>query len=317
MDVAADRLVWEEFSAVAGTAAGQKEQSNAQVAVPAINGVVRLKTERLDVGTLSWTPLQVAANFTPNGISGEVENSVVCGIQTSGPFAVQKNDQIKFDMRLSVQDGDLDATSRCLSSEKSDISGTYSLDARLAGGGNREGLARSLSGEFDFVARDGKFIRSVGVDATFDYLNHTGDFNVAFPDVNKEAFPYRWISANGTVAGQSIFAKEIIVEASPYAIAAQAKADLEHRTIDAKGLVTVLLPGDQILKNIPLIGSIVSGSMVGIPLEVSGTFDRPQVSYSSPAALGAEIVNIPMRILGLPFGMMQIFTPSAPEVEKQ
>ncbi|MGZ8484443.1 MAG: hypothetical protein ACXWZQ_11115 [Candidatus Binatia bacterium] len=317
MDVAADRLVWEEFSALAGTASGQKEQSNTQVAVPAVNGVVRLMTERLDVGTWSWSPLQVVVQINADGITGEVENSVVCGIGTAGPFTVQKNDQIKLDMRLSVQDGDLDATSRCLSSEKSNISGTYSLDARLTGSGNRDRLARTLSGEFDFVARDGKFIRSVGVDATFDYLNQTGDFSVAFPDLNREAYPYRLISAKGTVAGQNIFAKEIIVEASPYAIAAQANADLEQKTIDAKGLVTVLLPADKIIKNIPLVGSIVSGSMVGIPVEVTGGFEQPQVSYSSLAALGAEIVNVPLRILGLPLGMLQIFTPRAPEVNKQ
>ncbi len=91
---------------------------------------------------------------------------------------------------------------------------------------------------------------------------------------------------------------------------------LEQKTIDAKGLVTVLLPADKIIKNIPLVGSIVSGSMVGIPVEVTGGFEHPQVSYSSLAALGSEIVNIPLRILGLPLGMLQIFTPRAPEVEK-
>jgi hypothetical protein len=146
-------------------------------------------------------------------------------------------------------------------------------------------------------------------------LNQTGDFSLAFPDLNREAYPYRLISAKGTVAGQSILAKEINVEASPYAIAAQAKADLEHKTIEAKGLVTVLLPADKILKNNPLIGSIVSASMVGIPIEVAGTFDQPQVSYSSAAALGAKIVNMPLRILKLPFEASHIFTPSKPATE--
>lgn len=317
MDVGADRLVWEEFSAIAGTAAGQKEQGNGQFTVPAVKGVIRLKTERLDVGTLSWTPLQIAARLTANGVDGEIANGVVCGIRTAGRFAVQKNDQIELDLRLAVKDGDLDSTSRCLSSEKSDITGTYSLDARLTGGGSRERLASTLSGEFDFVARDGKFIRSAGVDATFDYLNHTGDFKVAFPDLNKEALPYRLISGKGTVAGPSIFAEEIIIEATPYAITAQAKADLEKKTIDAKGLVTVLLPADNVIKSIPLVGSILSGSLVGIPVAVTGAFERPQVYYLSPAALGAEIVNIPVRILKVPLGALQIFTPSQPELKKQ
>ena len=37
----------------------------------------------------------------------------------------------------------------------------------------------------------------------------------------------------------------------------------------------------------------------------------------SPAALGAEIVNVTLRILKLPLGALQIFTPSQPGLEKK
>ena len=317
MDLSADRLVWDEFSAVFGRGDRPRDKGNAEVQLPPLEGVIRLKTDSFAIGTLVLKPLQVTASLTPNGIGGEVENSVVCGIRTAGRFAVRKNDEIELDVRLSVRDGELESTTRCLSSEKSDITGTYSLDGRLTGGGNRERLAGTLSGGFDFVARDGKFIRAAGVDATFDYLNHTGDFNVAFPDLNKEAFPYQFISAKGTVERQSIFAKELIIEASPYTITAQGKADLEQKKIDAKGLVTVLLPADKVIKSIPLVGSILSGSMVGIPVEVAGSLEQPRVSCLSPAALGAEILNIPVRLLKMPLEGLQIFTPREPGAEKK
>jgi hypothetical protein len=317
MDVAADRLVWEELSEFTGGGDGQMDKDKARVSLPPLEGLIRLKTGSFAVGTFYWNPLQVAAELTPSGINGEVQDSVVCGIRTAGRFSAQKNGEIKVDMRLSVRDGELESTSRCLSGEKSHISGAYSLDARLAGASKREQLARTLSGEFDFVARDGKFVRSGGVDATFDYLNRTGDFNVAFPDLNNEAMPYRLISAKGRVAGQSIIAEELIIEATPFAITAQAKADFEQKSIEAKGLVTVLLPADKIIKNIPLVGAIVSGSIVGIPVEVTGTFEQPEVSYLSPSALGAEIVNIPLRILRLPLGALQIFTPGQRGLEKK
>jgi hypothetical protein len=317
MDLSADRLVWDEFSDVIGGGDRPRDKGNAKVQLPPLEGVVRLKSDSFAVGGLSWNPLRVTASLTPNGITGEIDNSVVCGIRTAGRFTVRKNDEIELDVRLSVRDGELESTTRCLSSEKSDITGTYSLDAHLTGGGHRERLARTLSGGFDFVARDGQFIRSAGVNATFDYLNHTGDFNVAFPDLNKEAFPYQFVSAKGTVERQSIFAKEIIIEASPYTITAQGKADLEQKTIDVKGLVTVLLPADKVIKSIPLVGSILSGSMVGIPVEVAGALEQPRVSYLSPAALGAEIMNIPARILNVPLGALQIFTPREPGAEKR
>jgi AsmA-like C-terminal region len=309
MDLSADRLVWDEFSNVFGRGDRQRDKGDAEVQLPPLEGVIRLKTGSFAIGTLVLNPLQVTASLTPNGISGEVENSVVCGIRTAGRFAVRKNDEIELDMTLSVRDGALESTTRCLSSEKSDITGTYSLDGHLTGHGKRERLAQTLSGGFDLVARDGKFIRAAGVGATFDYLNRTGDFNVAFPDLNREAFPYDFISAKGTVEHQIVFAQEVIIEAPPYAITAQGKADLEQKTIDAKGLVTVFLPGAKVIRSIPLIGPILGGSLVGIPVELSGAIEQPQVSYLSPAALGAEFVNIPLRILKLPLDALQMFTP--------
>jgi hypothetical protein len=317
MDVTADRLVWEEFSEFTAGGDDAKDKNKTRVSLPPLEGLIRLKSDSFAAGSFYSNPLQVSAELTPSGINGEVQDSVVCGIRTVGRFSAQKNGEIKLDMRLSVRDGELESTSRCLSGEKSNITGTYSLNARLAGAGKREQLARTLAGEFDFVARDGKFVRSEGVDATFDYLNRTGDFNVAFPDLNNEPMPYRLISAKGRVAEQSIFAEELLIEATPYAITAQGKADIERRSIEAKGLVTVLLPADKIIKNIPLVGSIVSGSIVGIPVKVTGTFEQPEVSYLSPSALGAEIVNIPLRILRLPLGALQIFTPGQPGLEKR
>jgi hypothetical protein len=312
MDLSADRLVWDEFSGVFGRGDRQTDKVDAEVQLPPLEGVIRLKTGSFAMGALVLNPLQVTASLTPSGISGKVENSVVCGIQTAGQFAVRKNDEIELDMSLSVRDGKLETTTRCLSSEKSVVTGTYSLNGHLTGHGKRERLAQTLSGRFDLVARDGKFIRAAGVDATFDYLNSTGDFDVAFPDLNKEAFPYHLISAKGTVERQIIFVQEVIVEASPYAITAQGKADLDQKTIDAKGLVTVSLPGTRIIKNIPLVGPILSGSLVGIPVEVRGAIEHPEVSYLSPAALGAELVNIPLRILKMPLDALHMFTPRQP-----
>ena len=207
MDVTADRLVWEEFSGFTAGGDDAKDKNKARVSLPPLEGLIRLRSDSFAAGSFYSNPLQVSAELTPSGINGEVQDSVVCGIRTAGRFSAHKNGEIKLDMRLSVKDGELESTSRCLSGEKSNITGTYSLNARLAGAGQREQVARTLAGVFDFVARDGKFVRSGGVDATFDYLNRTGDFNVAFPDLNNEAMPYRLIGAKGRVAEQKHFCR--------------------------------------------------------------------------------------------------------------
>jgi hypothetical protein len=187
------------------------------------------------------------------------------------------------------------------------------LKAQIAGRGERERLLSALKGKFEVSARDGEFVRAPGIDATFDYLNQTGDFRVAFPDLNKETFPFRLVSVAGTIDGAVVAADEVVVQSSLVNLTGQGKIDLAHRQIDGKGLIAVLRPVEEVLGRIPVVGSIFGGSIIGIPVRVTGALERPEVTYLSPKDVGAELLNIPVRILGIPFGAMKLFTPGGAE----
>ena len=79
------------------------------------------------------------------------------------------------------------------------------------------------------------------------------------------------------------------------------------------------MPGDSIIRRIPLVRSIlgIGGSILGIPVRVTGSLERPDVTYLSPSAVGAELLNIPRRILGLPLEAIRVFTPNVREPEKR
>jgi uncharacterized protein YhdP len=176
---------------------------------------------------------------------------------------------------------------------------------------------QSLQGEFEFSARDGQFQPSptvnTALEATFQYLNEKGDFNVAFPDLNKESFPFRSLRFQGTVQGMTLVNDRLVIQSSLYVISGDGKVDLEHQQIDAKGLVTVRLPGQSIIRRIPLVGSIlgIGGSILGIPVRVVGPLENPTITYLSPADVGTELLNIPVRILGLPLEAIRLFTPNS------
>jgi len=155
------------------------------------------------------------------------------------------------------------------------------------------------------------------VNATFDYLNETGDFNVTFPDLDKEAFPFRSIRSRGTVEGKTLFNDELIIQSSPYTIVTQGKIDLEQKQIDQRGLVSVLMPGASIIRRVPIVGSLVGGAILGIPIRITGSLERPDVTYLPAAAVGAQLLNIPTRILGLPFDAIRFFTPTSRQLEKK
>jgi hypothetical protein len=324
LDVAADRVAWEDVDDLmqrseqrAGIAKPERDERSvpmpsARVRMPPLKGVVRLKTEEFVFEEFSSKPLHIDLAFSPRELIGQVKRSNVCGINALGEFDV-KNETIGLDMRLSVTDGELASTSRCLT--QGEAEGTYSLKANLTGAGNRKGLFQSLKGKVEFAARDGRFIRAPGVDATFDYLNATGDFNVAFPDLDKESFPYRSLSVKGAFGGPIFTADEVVIRGTSLTITGGGTVDLERKQIDGKGLVSVAAPGSRVLRNVPILGSVLGGSLVGIPLRVAGSLERPNISYLSPTDIGAELLNVPLRILGLPLEALQIFTPGGDEAK--
>src|SRR5262249_41453404 len=105
---------------------------------------------------------------------------------------------------------------------------------------------------------------------------------------------------------------QLVIQSSLYIVSGEGKIDLEHQQIDARGLVTVRLPGNRIIRRIPLVGSIfgIGGSILGISVRVGGPLVNSTVLYLCATAVGSELLNLPVRILGLPLEAIRLFTPN-------
>lgn len=321
MDISADRVVWEEISAMVDGGGNRKgDEGILGIALPPLEGTLRLKADHFTFAGYSSNPLQGTASLSPDGIRGHVERGEVCGIGTTGNVNFVDG-EVGLDLSLSATNGQLESSSLCLTKNRDAISGSYSLQAHIAGKGAPENMLRTLTGAFEFSARDGQFVQSPTVDnaleAAFDYLNEKKDFNVDFPDLDKESVPFRSISARGTVEGETLVGNELIVQSTLFIISGRGRIDLEHKQIDATALVTARLPGDTITRRIPIVGSFLGSSIVGIPVRVSGPLEQPNVTYLSPSAVGAELLDIPRKILGIPLEAIRLFTPRMRALESK
>ena len=322
MDISADRVVWEELRELGERGnKGENGEGILGIALPPLEGTVRLKADHFTFAGFSSNPLQGTALLSPDGIKGEIQRGDVCGIATVGKVDFT-DEELGIDMSLSVKNGQLEPTSLCLTENKLAISGSYSLQAHVTGRGPVEKVAQTLRGQFEFNAQDGQLAQSPNTDtpleATFDFLNRTGHFDVAFPDLDRESFPFRSISIRGYVEGLALVKDEFIIQSSLATITGNGKIDLEHQQIDARGLVSVRIPGAGIVRRIPIFGSILDpSSLLGIPVRVTGSFEQPEVSYLSPADVGAQLLNIPLKILGIPLEAIRLFTPNSWESESK
>lgn len=310
LEVTGDQLDWEELKGVFGEEGPPERQRKAGGrSIPDVEGTIRLKTDRFTFERFNLSPLEATVGISPAGVRTEINRGVFCGIDTTGRIDFADKD-ITLNLQLSATNAQLEPTTRCLTNRQNDVRGTYSLTARITGRGDREHLRSALQGDFQFSAHNGEFVRSPGIDATFDYLNASGDFKVPFPDLDRETFPYRFVGIKGRIEGKMLVVHEINVNSSLLNLSGQGKVDLERRQIDGRGLIAVLKPVDEVISRVPVISSMLSGSLLGIPVRVSGSLDRPDVTYLSPADVGAELLNIPLGILGMPLGAMRLFTPS-------
>jgi hypothetical protein len=314
MDISADRVVWDELSEVIASKGGRaNNQRSSGIPLPPLEGAVRLKADNFTFAGFSSNPLHATASLSPHGISGDIQRGNVCGIPAVGKVNFT-DEEVGFDISLSVTDGQLGSTSLCLTENRQSVTGRYSLQAHVAGRGQVGKVAQTLRGEFEFAARDGQFVQSSDTDtpleATFDYLNRTGDFEIAFPDLDRESFPFRSISIRGSVEGTTLAKDELVLQSSLLTIAGQGNLDLEKKQIDVRGLVSVRIPGSGILRRIPILGSVLDPSLLGIPVRVTGSLEQPSVSYLSPTEIGAQLLNIPLRILGLPREGIRLFIPN-------
>jgi hypothetical protein len=273
-----------------------------------VEGTIRFKTARFTFERFNLNLVEATAAISTSGVTSNIDHASACGITVTGRVDLL-GDGIGIDLRLAATDAQLEPTTVCLTNRQNDVTGTYSLQARVLGRGERQELLRALRGSFELTARDGEFIRAPGIDATFDYLNASGDFKVAFPDLDRQTFPYRLIAVKGEMQGEIVVGHEIIVQSSLVNLSGSGNINLAKKEIDAKGLIAVLKPVDEVIGRIPLISSMWGGSLVGIPVRVTGSLGRPDVRYLAPADVGAELLNIPMRILGIPREAINLFAP--------
>ena len=321
MDISADRVVWDEISEVIDS---EDDRANSQrfsgIPLPPLEGTVRLRADNFTFAGFNSNPLHATVSLSSHGINGEIQRGNVCGIPVVGKVNFS-DEELGVDISLSVTDGQLGSTSLCLTDNRQSVTGSYSLQAHVTGRGLPKNLLRTLKGQFEFSARDGRFVQSpdteTPLEATFDYLNRTGDFKIAFPDLDRESFPFRFISIRGSVEGKTLVKDELVIQSSLLTIAGQATVDLENEQIGARGLVSVRIPGSGILGRIPILGSVLGPSLLGIPVRVTGSLEQPTVSYLSPKDIGAQLLNIPLRILGLPREAIRIFTPDTGNRNKQ
>jgi len=220
---------------------------------------------------------------------------------------------MEVDVRFDAQNQELKPAVLCVSRSRSDATGLFTLKGNIKWRGKAEDIKKGIEGKVEFAATKGTIYRYKTLDTVFDFLNEGDEFKGQMPDLDKSELSYELFKITAEVGNGSVVFEEVVFDSLFIEVVAQGSLNLTDNQLDLNVMVAPLRQMHKIVRDIPLLGPAVSGSVISVPVKVTGTAAEPKVTYLSPSAAVSNLSGMMKRTLKVP---VSILSPLFPK-EKQ
>jgi hypothetical protein len=277
-------------------------------------GTIRLVASQFRYAPFTWQPLEADIEFAPENVLVTVKRAYLCGVSTPGTIRFG-NRMVELRLNPSAGEQNLEPVMVCLTEDRSQISGTFTLESAIQASQHPKKLPRALEGELALNSREGRISRFGMLAKIFSLLNVTEIYRGQVPDLGGEGFPYTSMKVTAEIRRGKLYMQECWVDAPSMGLACEGDIDLVDREMDIVILVAPFRTVDRIVKFLPVIGSVLGGTLVSIPFRAKGDWDNYAVIPLSPTAVGSGVMGLMERTLRLPITLIQPLF-SKPEEEK-
>jgi hypothetical protein len=309
LDLSSDGIEWDQVETTLGTGKGKEgaPKEKAPIALP-VEGTLGLKSEYLRYQKLTWTPFHATISFDNKGAEVAVNKAHLCGISTPGVLRITPG-YLSLDLRPVAENGELGTAASCLSDREVQMTGTFDLKGEIRARGRSKDLTKTIQGPIELSVRDGKIHRYIPMSNLFAYLNVTEVFKGQLPDPEKKAFVFKSLAVKGSFGEGRLTLREAVLDSPSMELACQGYIDYPENEMDLTILAAPLKTVDSVVEKIPLVGYILDGHLVTIPVRVKGDLRNPKVTPLAPSAVGSGLLGIMKRTLKLPIKVIDPLTP--------
>jgi uncharacterized protein YhdP len=205
-------------------------------------------------------------------------------------------------------------TLACLGDKKGIMTGEFDFKGQVAAQGKSGALFNSLQGNLKFDSRKGRIYRYGVLGKILAFLNLSETFRGKLPDIVERGFAYKTITADGDIKGSILTLNKVHIDGRSMEVAGQGDIDLIEKKLDLQVLLAPFKTVDYIVKKTPILGDILGGTLVTIPVKVTGSYENPEIAYLSGSGVGSELKDIMKNTLKSPF---KIFQPDTPKGEEK
>ncbi len=280
-----------------------------------LQGIVRLKAQSVTWGRYTTSPVIADIVFDKRGVHAAITDAALCGISLPGNLIIDEKD-IRFDFKPEVTAEQLAPALNCLLGKDSQITGIVDLKAEVKARGEVDALVKTLQGKVDIRAKDGRIYRFLLLSKILSFLNVTELLRGQIPDLNTEGLGYNSIIIQGDIRNGIFVLSEAVIDGTTMQIVCQGEIDLAKNTINLTVLVAPFKTVDYVVSKLPLVSYLLKGTLISIPLRITGKLDDPRIIILSPTAVGKGVLGIMKRTLLLPVKIIEPVIPRKQEEEQ-
>ena len=278
-----------------------------------LSGVVRVKSRALTYGKMIWAPAEGEMHINKGSVDIRLTRANICSISTPGKIEVTPGGA---DISLDISAGgkDLQSTLACFFNEQQLLSGSYLLTGRLQAKSpaiagkvpvDPADLVRSLQGKVEFSARDGRILRFNTLTKIISLLSISEIYRGVVPDLIGTGSAYKTLQLNGVIKNGTILLSDSVLDGPSIKMAFSGQIDLVKGKMDVTALVAPQRTVERVVNATPVVGNVLKGAFVTVPVRISGDIGDPSVVLLSPEAVGHEILGVMQRLVKLPLTIFQ------------
>ncbi|HSR12472.1 MAG TPA: AsmA-like C-terminal domain-containing protein [Thermodesulfobacteriota bacterium] len=315
LNVSTDGLRWDKIEKLLKTenekkATGEIEKGSeatkpGETPFPPVRGRIGIRSVSFTYDKYTWKPLDLEITFPPDGVAIAVREANLCGASTTGVVSVTPGGEIALDFNPVAKRQEFASTWQCLKGDASTIFGRFDFNGRIKARAPAEELVRSLRGPWQLDAKDGRVYHGSLVIDILAFLSLPELFAKDRSDLSKREISYKTFRAKGEMESGKVLIEELAMNSPEMTLISQGEIDVVKRRVDLVVAVAPLTTVDWVLKKIPILGYILGGTLVSIPVKVTGDLDNPSIIPLDPAEIGMGFVGMMKRTLNVPFKLIK------------
>lgn len=257
---------------------------------------------------LTWAPVKGAVFFTPDSTEIKIIEAGLCGIDSPGTITTT-GDKVSVTLSLTGQGLNVVDSYTCLTNGEVKMTGKLDFSSRIKATGQADRLAKGIEGPLHMTFSNGVIEQDKMITRILEVLNVTEIIKNRLPNLATKGLAYNSMTIDGRFHNGLLSIDKYHMDGETLNLVGEGEINLLKRTIDMQLFASPLQTIDSIVKKIPGINYLLDGSLVSIPISISGELTNPKVRVLSVSAVSSSLFNLAKRTIKSPFKLLDALNP--------